>query len=268
MGRLLPLGRAFFAIALVGLGSHHLLLRGFVTGRAPAWPASVPGEVAWAYATGLLFMAAGIAILAGRHARVAVIVAATPMLFWGVLRHIPVVAGSAWFSGVWTQAGKAVWLVAGSLMVAATFPPWTSDRSPALRKLLNLNREFVVAGRIALAVFLVLTGVQHFLFTPFVASLIPAWFPGDAVHWTWFAGVALIAGGAGLLIPRTARLAASLSGLMIFSWFLIVHVSREFAGVADDISVFEALAAAGLLFVLAAIERKESGDREVRAPHS
>jgi len=71
-------------------------------------------------------------------------------------------------------------------------------------------------------------------------------------HWTYFGGVALIAGGAGLLIPRTAQLAALLSGLMILSWFFIVHVSREIAGVADGIAVFEALLTAGMLFVLTA----------------
>jgi uncharacterized membrane protein YphA (DoxX/SURF4 family) len=106
--------------------------------------------------------------------------------------------------------------------------------------------------------------MQHFKFTAFVASLIPGWFPGDPVFWAYFGGVALITGGLGLLVPRTARLAALLSGTMIFSWFFIVHVSREFAGVADDISVFEALADAGLLFLLAGWRDGGSGRRRHR----
>jgi len=69
-----------------------------------------------------------------------------------------------------------------------------------------------VVGRVCLGVFLVITGIQHYLFTEFVASLIPAWFPGNAVFWTYLAGVALIAGGLGLWIPQTARLAAFLVG--------------------------------------------------------
>jgi len=96
-----------------------------------------------------------------------------------------------------------------------------------------------------------ITGIHHFKFTEFVASLIPSWFPGDAVVWTYFAGVALIAGGIGLFIPFTARLAALLSGLMVFSWFWIVHLPRTFAGVSDSIAVFEALAVSGIAFVLA-----------------
>jgi len=87
--------------------------------------------------------------------------------------------------------------------------------------------------------------------TEFVASPIPTWFPGDAVFWTYFAGVALMSGGIGILIPQTARLAALLAGLMVFSWFWIVHIPRTFVGVSDSIAVFEALAVSGIAFVLA-----------------
>ena len=42
-----------------------------------------------------------------------------------------------------------------------------------------------------------------------------------------------------------------LSGLMVFSWFCIVHIPRTFLGVSDSIAVFEALAVFGIAFVLA-----------------
>ena len=135
------------------------------------------------------------------------------------------------------------------LAVAATLPK-VGIGSGVLRTFLNLDRAFLLTARICVAPTLVLNGIQHFVFPQFVASLIPAWFPGNAAFWTAAGGALLIAGGIGLLIPRTARLAALLSGLMIFSWFFIVHVSREIAGVADGIAVFEALLTAGLLFVL------------------
>jgi uncharacterized membrane protein YphA (DoxX/SURF4 family) len=200
-----------------------------------------------------VFVATGLAILAGRRARAAATVAGALIFLWALLRHLPVVAASPFLSADWTKAGKAAWFVGGSLTVAATFPTIGNDRTWFVRRLLNREREFVVAGRITLGLFQILTGVQHFKFTAFVASLIPPWFPGDAVFWTYFGGVALIAGGIGLLIPRTARWAALLSGVMIFSWFFIVHVSREIARVADGIAVFEALGAAGVLLVIAGL---------------
>jgi len=137
------------------------------------------------------------------------------------------------------------------LAVAATLPTMDHDRHSAFMTLVNLEGKLIVAGRICVGLFLPLTGIQHFLYTEFVASLIPGWFPGDPVFWTYFGGVALIAGGTGLLIPRTARLAALLSGAMVFSWFWIIYIPRTLTSVSDAIAVFEALATAGILFVIA-----------------
>jgi uncharacterized membrane protein YphA (DoxX/SURF4 family) len=86
-------------------------------------------------------------------------------------------------------------------------------------------------------------------------SLVPTWIPG-ARFWTYFAGVALIAGGAGIIVPLTTRLAASLSGLMIFLWFVMLHIPRALAAPAAQsrnewTAVFEALAMSGIAFVLA-----------------
>ena len=254
-------GRAFFAIALIGLGIEHFIFGEFVTVRAPAWPESIPGGAIWAPLTGLAFAVAGAAVLLGRRARSAAILAAVLIGAWALLRHIPVLAAAAFLSPAWTGAGKALTLTGGALAIAATFPATDISRRTTLRKLTNLRGEFMVAGRLCLGVFLVITGIQHFKYTTFVASLIPAWFPGNAVSWTYFAGVALIAGGIGLFIPRTARLAALLSGLMVFSWFWIVHIPRTFVSVSDSIAVFEALAVSGIAFVLAGHSSEDERQR-------
>jgi uncharacterized membrane protein len=251
MPRLVPIGRWFFALALLGLGAEHFLFGTFVTGRPPEWPESVPGERLGAYLSGAVIMLAGIAMLAGRRARSAAMLAAALIFLWAVVRHIPVVATDSLLSPAWTKAGKALMLFGGTLAMAGTFPPEAGSRATASGRFLNLSGEFIVLGRVCLGSFLLITGIQHFMYTEFVASLIPAWFPGDAVFWTRFAGVALIAGGAGHFHPRTAPLAALLSGAMVFSWVWIVHLPRTFASVSDGIAIFEALAVCGLAFVLA-----------------
>ena len=235
----------------MGLGVEHFIFQDFITGRAPAWPASMPGGLAWAYLTGIAFILIGLAIVSGKKARPATVLAGVLIFLWALLRHIPVVAADSLLSGAWTSAGKALTFVGGVLAIAATFPKMEPGRDTLLLKVVNLEGEFILIGRVCLGLFLVLTGIQHFLFTEFVASLIPGWFPGDAVFWTYVAGVALIAGGIGLFIPQTARLAALLSGLMVFSWFWIVHIPRTFLGVSDSIAVFEALAVSGIALVLA-----------------
>jgi uncharacterized membrane protein len=250
-GGLVVVGRTFFAVALAGLAVEHFIFREFVVGRAPAWPAGLPGGVTWAYLSGIAFLAIATAILLRKGARSASIVAAVVIGSWALFRNVPVVVGDSFLSGAWTRGGKALVFTAGALAIAATFPGIGMTRNTTVAKVMNASTEFIRVGRWCLGVFFLITGIQHFKFTAFVASLIPSWFPGDPVFWTYFGGVALIAGGIGLFIPFTARLAALLSGLMVFSWFWIVHLPRTFAGVSDSIAVFEALAVSGLAFVLA-----------------
>jgi uncharacterized membrane protein len=250
MERLTRFGRTLFAVALIGLGLDHFIFGDFIVARAPAWPASVRGGLAWAYLTGSVFTAVGAAILTGRRGRSAAILAAALIFAWALLRHLPVVAASSPLSGAWTRAGKAVWFVGGALAVAATLPKATPGRS-LITRFMNLERKFVTAGRWCVGLILIMNGIQHFIWVDFVASLVPRWFPGDPVFWTSFAGVALIVGGCGLLFPPAAPIAALLSGLMVFSWVFIVHLSQEISGVGDGIAIFEAPAIAGILFVIA-----------------
>jgi uncharacterized membrane protein len=251
MRTLLPVGRAFFAVALIGLGAEHLIFGTFVTGRAPAWPTAVAGGLVWGYLTGLVFIAIGLTTLAGRYVRAAALVAAALIGVWSLARHIPVLATDAFLSGAWTRAGKALSFTGGALALAATSPHISIARHMTLVALANLERGFIGAARIGLGAFLVISGIQHFLFTTLVVSLIPSWFPGSPVFWAYFAGVSLVAGGIGLFVPVTARLAAALSGLMVFSWFWIVHLPRTFVSVSDGIAVFEALAVSGVAWMIA-----------------
>lgn len=254
-------GRGLFGIALVGLGVEHVVFGEFVTGRAPAWPASIPGGVAWAQVSGAVFVATGLAILHGRYARVAAILAASLIGSWALFRHVPVVVAAAPLSGAWTMAGKALTFTGGGLVVAAVGPAARGSRQrPG-----NTTAWPFVLGRLTLGIFLCVSGIQHFVHTPFVASLIPPWFPGDAVFWTRAAGVALMAGGLGLQAPSTSRLAGLLSGAMVFSWFWIVHLPRMFVSRSDTIAVFEALAVAGIAFVFAAAPDGSPRDRAGRS---
>lgn len=246
----LPLiGRVFFALGVLGIGVEHLIFRDFIIGRAPKWPEFLPGGALWAYVTGGFLILVSLLLITGKKARIAALLMALLVFLWAFLRHIPVLMDSTFLSGDWTAAGKALVFTGGALAIAATFARLPSGNS-TLNKLMNLEREFILTGRACLGIFLVITGIQHFLFVEFVASLIPGWFPGDAVFWTYFAGVTLIAGGVGLFIPYTASLAALLSGLMIFSWFWIVHLPRSLTSTSDNIAIFEALAFSGLAFVL------------------
>jgi uncharacterized membrane protein len=248
------LGRQMFAVAFIGFGALQFLYGDFVPGRPPAWPASLAGGAIWAYVTGACFVASGLAILVDRSARGAALLIALLVFAWAVTRNLPLALGDANFGGAWTRLGKAVALTGGALAVAAA-----ADRrgrtSPAL----------AIAGRVALGLFLIASGVQHFLFTDAVVTLIPAWIPA-ARMWAYVAGIALIAGGAGIIIPQTLWLAATAVALMLFTWVCILHVPRALAAAPANqrnewTAVFEALGCAGIALVLAVSVRSRARDR-------
>lgn len=254
MDRLIPIGRVFFALALLGLGIEHFIFRAFVTANAPAWPDALPGGWVWAYLTGAVLIATSGTLFVGKKARFAALLVAGLVCLWALLRQIPAVTASPLFSVEWTHASKALRFIGGMLAIAATSPPAGGGNGTLLSRWVNRSSELILLARALIGPSLIINGIQHFIHTEFVAGLIPEWFPGDAVLWTYFGGLALIAGGLGLLLPRTAALAAVLSGAMVFSWFWIIHiplalptpVSRNAA-----VSVFGALAVSGALFVIA-----------------
>ena len=244
---LVGIGRTYFAIALLGLGVEHIVFQQFVVGRAPAWPEGVAGQQVWMTASGALVILAGVSIVMRRWGRQALLVLAGVIFVWALLRHLPIVAGDAVLAGSWTRLGKALTFVGGSLAVAGTLPPVGAGR---LSRYANATTSFVRLGGICLGIFLVVSGLQHFKFTPFVITLMPPWFPGDHTWWARFAGVALMAGGLGLLFRRTMAAAALLVGLMLFSWVWIVHLPRTFVSVSDAIALFEALAFSGIALLI------------------
>ena len=234
-----------FAVAFVAFGLLQFLYGDFVPGRPPAWPEQVYGGWIWAYASGAWFVVAGVAIFVDRHTRLAAFSIAALVFAWAVTRNVPIALADPSFGNAWTRLGKAVALSGGALAVAA------SARHGDRRGLAGLG----VVGRVALGVFLIDSGVQHFLFAEFVATLVPTWIPGARL-WTYLAGVALIAGGAGLIVPQTTRLAGFSVALMVFTWTCILHLPRALSAAPANqrnewTAVFEALAFAGLALVLA-----------------
>ena len=244
-------GRVFVAIALIAFGVQQFLFGDFVAGRARAWPDDVPGRVLWAFSSGALLVATGGAIAfatakaSSRHtARLTAIVTGLVIIGWAFVRQVPIAAADSSYGSAWTALGKALALSGGLFAVAGSLAETRS------------RRALITAGRVCLGLFMVSSGIQHFLWAPFVKTMVPAWIPG-ALFWTYFAGAALVAGGAGLIVPLTARMAGTASGLMIFAWLLILHIPRAASAPAAQlrnewIAVFEALAFSGIALVVTA----------------
>ena len=181
----------------------------------PKLPAWVPAHSTWAYLVGVVLVVMGLAILSGRMARTAASVLAAMILVEVLFLYIPQwvpnpLIDRPFLRGfMWTNPLKALALVGGAAILVGR----ARDEANALSALVRIIGRLEALGAAFLAIFLVVCGMQHFAYRDFVTLMVPSWIPLGQRFWTYFTGVALIAGGAGILIPRTTRLAATLSAL-------------------------------------------------------
>ena len=249
----LSLGRSFFGAATMASGVLQLVTGEFVrlVPKAPAW---MPSHSIAPYLVGVVLVAAGSAMLSGRMARTAASTVGAMILMMFLLLAAPNVVANPLVGFMWTNPLKSLALVGGAAILIGTLPDDGHALSPPTRAFWRLES----LGTIFLAIFLVVCGMQHFVYRDFVDTLVPSWIPTPR-FWTYFTGVALIAGGLGILFRPTARLAATLSGVMIFLWVLLLHIPRSLAGpnhANETAGAFEALAISGVALMVAGTRSK------------
>ena len=255
MKEMIILGRTFIAIALIAFGIQHFIYLEFVTRAFPVIPLWIPGHAILACLFGAFLFITGIAILLGIKARLLTVLLGSTILLMFLLLLLPMLITSLNNGIVWTNSGKALVIAGANFLVAASYPEDVHKS-----KLIQLLEKLLPLGKYFLAGFFILAGILHFVYAPFVATLVPNWIPAH-LFWTYFAGVALIAGAIGMLIARTAQLAATLSAIMVFIWVVILHIPRALADLHnpnETTATFEALTMCGMAILIAvyAAQRK------------
>ena len=247
MEKLIKPGRVIFATSIMALGVLCFILKDFIIGRPPAWPAAFPLNPSLGYLTGSITIVAGMSILLNKKGGAASLVIAALIFLLSVLRHIPQ------YMGDWPNTYKSLGLFGGALIIACSF--YKSAVIPTTGFMANatMQKNMIAAGCILLAAFFIACGYAHFKYAAFVDSLIPAYIPFHS-FWTYFCGICLLAGGVGLIIPQTRKWAALLSGIMVSGWFILLHIPRFLANtndVSDRLGLCESFAFCGIFFVLA-----------------
>lgn len=253
MDRYLHSGRVIFAVSFIALAIQGMVMHDFNFGRPPAWPDTTARAV-WSFIGGAVVIVGAVAVLLRRKAGYAALVTAT-VIFISIFlaRNVPALLSTDIVSAFWSlNAFKTLALAGGACVIAVSF--WSDQR------LENWQQGVLWFGVISLAYFLFICGLAHFKFFDFVSGgFIPAYIPFQA-FWTYFTGVCLIAGGAGLLIKPVRQLAAIMSGYMILGWFFLLHLPRLAAAPSDPLEwfgVLESFGFVGIFFVLASIFRKK-----------
>ncbi len=233
MDKLIKLGTPIFAVAVAALGGQQLLYLDFVPGPliAPSW---LPWRPLWACLVGLALLLTAAGILMRRNVRQTALWLSLTLLVVVLFFHLPAL-GPVLRDGIArTRAVEALALWAAAWIIAGA-PP-------------------VLLGRIAFALCLAIFGVQHFMYAPFVAAVVPSWIPG-ALFWVYFTGVAFLAAALGIFVNRQARLATALLGLMFLLWVVVLHAPRVAAKLAEGNewnSLLVAMAMGGGAWALAA----------------
>jgi len=117
--RLARLGRLAFGVCALVWGGAHFVYMNLTAPLVPKW--LPPSQVFWGYATGVFFLAAGVAILTGIKARLAAILLTAMVGSFAVLVHEPMLLADHSSHFNWTESATnlailgAAWVVADSL---------------------------------------------------------------------------------------------------------------------------------------------------------
>ena len=239
------LGRIFFSVAMVTSGIQQLVTGDFVR-LVPPLPAWIPWHSFWPFLVGAVLILAGAAIGLGYRAQWAAVALGAMLLLSILFLHLPLAATDPLVGFMWTNPCKALAMLGGVLIVAGALP----EEGSGISRLFGTLRPL---GPLFFSGFLILGGIQHFVYFDFVTKLVPSWVPRPDL-WVCFTGLALIAGGVGILVPKTSRLAATMTGIMILLWVVLLHIPRALADLhnaGETSGVFEALALSGVAFILA-----------------
>ena len=255
MGNLIKAGRWFYAICLAGLAGQQFYYGDFRPCFVPTWPSPMPGQIVLVYLFSIALVWTAIALVSEKMARTSLLVLAWLFLALVLLCHIPyhlVHDPDAGNIGVWNNALKELCFCGSSLVMASSFPDDRRTRIAAIDRPLE---TLIPTGTFFFSVMLIIFGTEHMLYGEYVKVLVPDWIPGH-LFWTYFAGVALIGAGIGIILRVKLRLVALLTGSMIFIWFIVLHIPRAVVAPMSDkgnelTSVFQSLGFSGVAFVIA-----------------
>jgi uncharacterized membrane protein YphA (DoxX/SURF4 family) len=247
MGNLSGIGRIFYGIAIAAMGFLTLYYADFPYMLIPPKHLWMNDHLVLVYISGVLLFLAGACIVFGKYLVSVSLLLGSGLLLVFCFYFIPYEfeASSRYMHfGAWENAAKELALSGGAFVIAGCFS----------------NKKESVFGTILFSLTIISFSIDHFIYGKEAAGYIPSWIPNH-VFWIYFAGVALLGSGIGILFGIRPRLMAALLGAMILIWVIILHIPKAIASPGGDkggevTSAFLALAYCGIAFVIAGGSKK------------
>lgn len=120
INRVARLGRYGFGISLLAFCVVNFIYHDFIASMIPDW---IPAHLFWAYFTGIASFAAGVSILTGVQARLALTLLGIMYGSWVLVIHIPYVAAHPHERGMWTDMFITLALSGGSWFLTGSLLP-------------------------------------------------------------------------------------------------------------------------------------------------
>jgi uncharacterized membrane protein len=252
---LIKAARISYGIMIGGLGLQQVFYAGFRPVILPAL--SFPGLVLCVYIFSAILILAGIAIALDKQAKIIGLILGAIFLAIFIFIQIPyeIIADPYYKNmGSWASALKELVFAGGGFVVAGSYPAGR-DSGQVQSSFVVFLEKIIPFGSVFMCITMISFGIDHFLYKEGISTLVPSWIPG-AMFWTYFAGVALIGSGIAIILRVQLKLVALLLSLMIFLWFIFLHIPRAIADPhslqGNEVSsVFEALGFSGIAYLIA-----------------
>jgi uncharacterized membrane protein len=76
-------------------------------------------------------------------------------------------------------------------------------------------------------------GADHFVEATATSAIVPKWLPATPLFWVYLVGAANLASGVSIAVNRWVRLSATLLGLMLLSFVLLMHIPNWISDPTD-----------------------------------
>jgi uncharacterized membrane protein YphA (DoxX/SURF4 family) len=202
------------------------------------------------------FVAAAIGIFVETLARPAATMLGVMFFLFVILLHTPRIVLHSRDGNEWTSGFVALGMCGGAWILASASRLYERETAD----------PFLKIGPYLFGVAMIGFGIQHFIDTRNTARVGPPW-NAEQPLWPYVTGVALLAGGAAIVLGKKVRLAATLLAMIISLFFLLLYIPRIFTQPHNPgpwTSGFEVLALCGFALILASTLPKEEKNKSER----
>lgn len=112
------IARVFYGLAMIAFGLSHFAYLNLTAPLVPVW---LPWHVGWAYFTGCTYLAAGVAMLIGVHARLAATLSAWQMGVFTLLVWVPLMVTGTMTASQWGEFVVSLTLTVSAWVVVASY---------------------------------------------------------------------------------------------------------------------------------------------------